>query len=331
MTRKLKSSLQRSALIHWDNTEKRQVLVSDSPNSPKELVVGQLIQYNVKNSFSLSGGTSTELADYQVVSTAKKSVILVILLEGKLDISYDDLRFVFDASTGPTGVVVNLTKPATFRRIIEKGNHVTKLNIVIPIDWVEDRIESGSNVETFINQHMANCRLNLTDRLMALTLEIIHQRSPKGILEKMTLETLGYQFLFEIFEQIGINDNVAFSGVKTTTEMSVKDRKGGRSLDELVSYIEVNLDRTLPGKELAQYSAMSESNLQRKFKSKLGCSIQSYIRRRRLEIARQHLERGTASVTEVAYNAGYRHPSNFTNAFKKAFGYPPAVSANRAN
>lgn len=55
-----------------------------------------------------------------------------------------------------------------------------------------------------------------------------------------------------------------------------------------------------------------------------------YIRHRRLNIARQHLERGLVSITEAAYEAGYQHPSNFTNAFKKAFGVPPHALAKHS-
>ena len=44
---------------------------------------------------------------------------------------------------------------------------------------------------------------------------------------------------------------------------------------------------------------MSASNLQRKFKQELGLTVNSYIRYRRLEIAKYHLEQGLMSVTEA--------------------------------
>lgn len=90
-----------------------------------------------------------------------------------------------------------------------------------------------------------------------------------------------------------------------------------------MSYIEANLDQALSVSHLAKFSAMSISSLQHKFKNSLGISVLSYIRRRRLNIAKQQLEAGLMSISEAAYNAGYRHPSNFTSAFKKAFGMPP--------
>ena len=75
---------------------------------------------------------------------------------------------------------------------------------------------------------------------------------------------------------------------------------------------------------------MSISNLQRHFKQSYNLTINGYIRHRRLNIARQHLERGLVSITEAAYETGYQHPSNFTNAFKKAFGVPPHALAKHS-
>ncbi|MDN3616616.1 helix-turn-helix domain-containing protein [Vibrio gallaecicus] len=331
MVNKLPSSFNKSALIRWVEHKDRHTLMSDSPMSKEELLEGELINYKVNNSFSLHGGTSDELTDFQVISTAKKALIFVILLEGKLDFSYDDIRFVFDAVDKPVGVVVNLSKPATFRRVIQKGNHVTKLNIVLPVEWVEERTQTDSNVGVFISQHLAHFKLKLTEPVLKLTSEIILNSDPKEITGKINLESMTQKLISEIFSQISDCDDLKYSESEepNSGDSRSSSNKNGHALDSLVTYIEANLERELPAKELAKYAAMSESNLQRKFKAALGCSVRSYIRRRRLDIARQHLERGVASVTEAAYNAGYRHPSNFTIAFKKTFGYPPVASMNR--
>ena len=94
-------------------------------------------------------------------------------------------------------------------------------------------------------------------------------------------------------------------------------------IEDIISYIEINLDQPLSLESIASKFSMSISNLQRRFKQSYNLTINGYIRYRRLDIARQHLERGLVSITEAAYEAGYQHPSNFTSAFKKAFGVPP--------
>jgi len=329
MNKRHPSSFQKSAIVRWVEDEKKQTLVSENQYNTEALLEGELINYKVKSGFSLHGGTTTELTDFQVIATAQKALIIIILFKGKLDFSYDDVRFIFEANTEPKGMVVNLMKPATFRRSIQKDNQVSKLNILLPIDWIKERAGLNTNIATFINQHLMSFKLHLTDKLLDLSAEIIRCSSPKGFLERINLETLTQMLLLEIFEQLCMSKSI---GVNKQSKAYDEEKKGSQvenSLDELATYIEANLDRDLSAKELAQHAAMSESNLQRKFKMTFGYSIQSYIRRRRLEIARQNLDRGVASVTEVAYSAGYRHPSNFTNAFKKAFGYPPVVAVNK--
>ncbi|WP_245688401.1 helix-turn-helix transcriptional regulator [Vibrio sonorensis] len=172
-----------------------------------------------------------------------------------------------------------------------------------------------------------NFKLEPNKEMLSLVEEVLKYDSELDLMQKMQLELLTQKVLVEIFQQLPpfealdvMNGKVERANLTTNIE---------KSLNGLVNYIEANLDKDLSNKELAEYVTTSESNLRRVFRNALGCSIKTYIRHRRLEVARQHLERGVASVTEVAYNAGYKHPSNFTNAFKKAFGYPPAISVNK--
>jgi AraC-like DNA-binding protein len=44
---------------------------------------------------------------------------------------------------------------------------------------------------------------------------------------------------------------------------------------------------------------------------------------RKLECARDALERGTLSIGEAAFLAGYTSAANFTTAFRRAFGILP--------
>ena len=238
-----------------------------------------------------------------------------------------DLNFNMDSKDGYQGLVVNLAKPATFRRSVQKGNKVAKLKVLIPQEWIEERVEVGSRVDEFISQHLANFDLYSNEHLRAIINKIIELHIGNETFKKIKLEALTQNLVLEVFEQLTNSDShvkpFSLEGSNITTD-STKS-----SIDGLINHIEDNLDSDLSVKALAEYLHTSESNLRRKFKEVIGCSIKSYIRRRRLEVARKHLEQGSASITEVAYYAGYRHPSNFTNAYKKAFGYPPAESVNK--
>ncbi|MCB5160485.1 helix-turn-helix domain-containing protein [Marinomonas algarum] len=326
MTKKITSPYQKNALIRWVKDENDWVLVSDKTDVSETLLESELLCYNVKSSFSLNGGTTKELVDHQVISTAEKSLILVILLEGKLDFGYDDRRFMLDASVHPVGVLVNLARPVIFRRILCKGNRLTKLNVILPTEWVTERATANFNLNAFINEHKASLYLDLKDDMLSLVADILCQKKSADLLEKINLEILVQRLIVQVLKQVIATESASMEVLEKASNgrEGVSASKSKNSTDDLIRYIEDNLDRELSAKSLSEYMAMSESNLQRRFKQSLGCNVQSYIRRRRLEIARQQLEKGIFSIAEVAYSAGYKYPSNFTNAFKKTFGYPPA-------
>jgi len=327
---KLMQAYPKGTLIRTIGDLKQKTIFSDShsnanngdKNKPSlALIEGDLISYQVDNSFILHGGKTKELVDFQVLATAKKSLCITILLEGKLDFGYDDLNFTYDAAEQQRGVVVSLTKPVSFRRMLYKDNQVAKLNIILLHQWIEQRIRCDDNFSQFISQHLANFELQLTPEILALTTNIIRSSAPTTVIEQMNLESLTQQLLIQIMVQL----NDAASVINQLENTSLINESTGYDpvLDKLVSYIEANLYMDLSVSDLAKFSAMSISSLQHKFKSSLGISVLSYIRRRRLNIAKQQLEAGLITISEAAYNAGYRHPSNFTSAFKKVFGIPP--------
>lgn len=74
---------------------------------------------------------------------------------------------------------------------------------------------------------------------------------------------------------------------------------------------------------LAAAAGMSVSSLKEKFSNRFGTSVIGYLRDVRLERARIGLQREGWTVKEAAAHAGYRHPANFTTAFRKRFGTTP--------
>jgi len=55
----------------------------------------------------------------------------------------------------------------------------------------------------------------------------------------------------------------------------------------------------------------------------------SYRQRLRLDQARRRLGTTDLSISEIAFDAGYEHASNFATAFKRTFGFSPKEA--RAN
>jgi AraC-like DNA-binding protein len=77
-------------------------------------------------------------------------------------------------------------------------------------------------------------------------------------------------------------------------------------------------------KELAKMAAISESKLKKLFKAVYGLPPYEYFQKHRMDKARTMLLTGQYSIKDVGYALGYTNLSNFTLAFKKAFGLLPS-------
>jgi AraC family transcriptional regulator len=75
--------------------------------------------------------------------------------------------------------------------------------------------------------------------------------------------------------------------------------------------------------ELARLARVHPGHLAREFRIRFGVPIATFQRQLRLQAAACSLVAGLPTV-EVAYAAGYAAQSQFTTAFKKAFGITPA-------
>ena len=295
------------------DTEK-QLIVTHGQPCQLQLAEGVFLTYQYNDQIFVHDGRCVELVNSNIVSTAQSSLLITILLEGKLSFGYDDLQFNLDATKSPKGVVVNLLQPANFFRSLVKDNHVNKINILVKPQWLAQRLNDSCETSNFFHSHEAFYSLEVCPMLTELVSTLLRSGTPRNLQTKIGIESLIYQILSNVLQQM---PNVHYSQDKSVTRS--KDHK----IEDIINYIETHLAEELSLAKLSTVFSMSVSNLQRRFKQSFNMTVNGYIRYRRLVVARQHLERGLVTITEAAYEAGYHHPSNFTNAFKKAFGMPP--------
>ena len=81
---------------------------------------------------------------------------------------------------------------------------------------------------------------------------------------------------------------------------------------------------------LADEVGVSRRHLRRRLEAVVGEAPAELIRRLRLERASQLLAAGSGTVAEVAYSVGFKSPSHFSAAFRKAFGISPSEHIDRA-
>lgn len=88
-------------------------------------------------------------------------------------------------------------------------------------------------------------------------------------------------------------------------------------------HIHRHLDQRLDVATLARAAGMSVSSLHHGFKSVTALSPIQYVKRIRLDRARQMMVDEGFQAAEVALRVGYESPSQFSREFKRLFGMPP--------
>ena len=99
-------------------------------------------------------------------------------------------------------------------------------------------------------------------------------------------------------------------------------------LAELMKEIDSGPDRRFTDADIRE-RGIDPNRLRRWFKKQYGMTFQAYLRLRRLGRAFGQIQNG-GTVIDTAFDAGFKSLSGFTEAFKKAFGFPPTVSGTAA-
>ena len=91
----------------------------------------------------------------------------------------------------------------------------------------------------------------------------------------------------------------------------------------VTEFLEAHLDEALTLEAIARHAGVSVNTLQRTFRLVHDITVFDYVRARKMQRAREVLERDGVSVAQAAYAAGYTSAANFATAFRRFFGISP--------
>ena len=159
----------------------------------------------------------------------------------------------------------------------------------------------------FTNYHFNNNKMlaSSLNRLISISTE--PQTEEREVLADLTLKTL----LIRVMQTQEINrQNPA---PETPKEMMI-----------LKNYIKNNITNELSIKELSDFVGKSRSSLFRLFRDHLDISPIDFIKKERVQHAKQLLEQTDISVSEACYQSGFNTMSYFGKVFKKEMGCSPS-------
>lgn len=97
-----------------------------------------------------------------------------------------------------------------------------------------------------------------------------------------------------------------------------------KALNEMIEYIENNLEEKIDYNRLAKFLGVNTYTLQRLFSLLTNISLAEYIRKRRLTIAGSTLYNDNAKVMDIAIKYQYENATSFSRAFEQFHGIKPS-------
>lgn len=102
-------------------------------------------------------------------------------------------------------------------------------------------------------------------------------------------------------------------------------------IKEAQAFIERNFEDKITVDQLADMLALSRRSLERRFKKATSNTVNEYIQRVKIEVAKKNLETSRKNVNEVMYDVGYSDTKAFRTIFKKITGLSPIEYRNKYN
>ena len=113
-----------------------------------------------------------------------------------------------------------------------------------------------------------------------------------------------------------------FKGQKTHTDKEIQKAQ---------KIIEKNFQNKITVDELSAECALSRRSLERRFKRATNNTVNEYIQRVKIEVAKKSFEISRKNITEVMFDVGYSDTKSFRGTFKKITGMTPFDYRNKYN
>lgn len=102
-----------------------------------------------------------------------------------------------------------------------------------------------------------------------------------------------------------------------------KKTKVSTIITEAMEYIDLNFEKDLRLKDVAEEVCISPQYFSKIFKDELGYNFIDYLTHIRILRAKEMLKEGKLSIKEISFNVGYNDPNYFSRLFKKMEGISP--------
>lgn len=215
------------------------------------------------------------------------------------------------------------TLTVSFRSILEGDyclisttyEHVRPFLVGVRIDWLINQVGSPySDLEDIIPRVLINWSNQYS--LFTLKYSAFQKEYQRAVNPDLLAKSYFLQFLLLLIDDIQTQ-------ILSKTEKNFKEIDS-RRIKEVEAQITSDFKKSTPSiSEMAKMAGMSVSKFKILFYELFNSSPHQYILDKKMMYAHGLLQTGKYSITQVAYQVGYHHPSGFTRVFKQKFNYSP--------
>ncbi|MFN3302166.1 MAG: helix-turn-helix transcriptional regulator [Roseateles sp.] len=262
-----------------------------------------------------------DLEDRETHGTVLPGLKIGLVVGGQSDLwlGHEAFRLGPQAAGPSGGMLVSVAEPDGYRRYAHRGQDEHKLILTLLPEWLAEQggedAQVRARIQSFCARHLARLDWQPSDRAVSLAHQVVHAPAQPGLVERLHQEARVIEIVAEALAAIAGEES-------SEPVLSTRDH---RRLRELLARLDGGEFEDCSLQQIARSIGMSASSLQRHFKAFTGQGLFEYLRGRRLEAARESLERQGLSVCEAAAVAGYGNAANFATAFKRRFGCSPSA------
>jgi AraC family transcriptional regulator len=135
-----------------------------------------------------------------------------------------------------------------------------------------------------------------------------------------------HEFYFNLAQHVVMDCIPLYNQLQSIPSIKLSTKKDlfGR-LSKGKDFMDAHYTTDIYIEKIAHESCMSQFHFYRLFKNVYGLSPYQYIKEKRLNLAKENIEQGKASITEIAAQVGYADLFSFSKAYKQYFGKSPSV------
>lgn len=241
----------------------------------------------------------------------KPGIKLIVMLAGCITMQSSRLQHRLDSQQAGV-LLVSSTESEQFKRAMLALGCQQQIVLHVPPDWFGAGgyagLSSFKRTEQFCRQHLAYYQWRASNYLHTICKTLLQDWGLQDHMQKLHREFRALELLHH--------------GLEPLSDKILIDPRAEQRVAKLIELLHSGEADHYSLAEMASAVGSNATTLQKQFQEKMGISIFDYLRRYKLENARQQLQQGL-SVTDAALIAGYKSPANFTTAFKRLFGTLP--------